>query len=404
MEEKSVNQNYQKYINARLVRKQLYLNGPISRIDIAQNLGLTTPAIGAIVAPLLASGLVREKPDTDRSTGAGRPRLMLEFVPEAYYICGVELGPYYTNFALTDLCGHLVASRKTKQPMDMYDKTMPRLKQEIGVFLREHFQDFSRILGVGLVMPGLVDGQEGRIYTTFREGWTEHDPAAELAEELGLPVYIENNVRAKVIATSIFDRMVTEEPFAYLSVYYGVACQMIMGDQILYGNNAAAGEIGHMVVQRGGPVCTSCGNRGCLEAVAGERAILTRCREKMQATAGCLLWRHCDTPEDLTMEAVLSAQREGDPVVEEIMADAMEYLGIALANIINLISPKSVVVDGRLFRLPKNRKMLLAAAEDNMFMMHRTKTKVKFLEHDALRGARGAAALVVKELLTNGKR
>ena len=102
------------------------------------------------------------------------------------------------------------------------------------------------------------------------------------------------------------------------------------------------------------------------------------------------------------MEDVLSAQREGDPGVEEILADALDYLGIALANIINLISPKSVVVDGRLFRMQKNRNMLLAAAERNMFLLHRTKTRVQFLEHDPLRGAKGAAAVVVKEFLTNG--
>lgn len=402
MEEKSVNQFSQKHINARLVRRQLYLHGPISRVEIARNLELTTPTIGAIVSPLLAQGLVREQTDTARPGGAGRPRLMLEFVPEAYYICGVELGPYYTNYVLTDLCGRTVASQKTRVPIDVYDSTVRRLQTEIPTFLQQNDISISKILGLGLVMPGLVNGSEGKIYTTFRDGWTERDPAAELSELLGLPVYIENNVRAKVIASEIFDRRVTKEPFAYLSVYYGIACQMIVGDRVLYGDKAAAGEIGHMVVQRGGPVCPTCGNRGCLEAVAGERAILARCREVMLSTDSCLLWRHCASVEELNMEAVISAQMEGDAFVDEILTDVLDYLGIALANIVNLLSPRAVVVDGRIFSVQKNRNMLLSSAQRNMFLVHRTKSKVTFLEHDPFRGAKGAAAVVVKEFLNNG--
>lgn len=402
MEEKSVNQNYQKYMNARLVRRQLYINGPISRVEIARNLNLTTPAIGTIVSQLLAQGLVCEKTDTSRNTGAGRPRLMLEFVPGSYYICGVDLGPYYTNYVLTDFCGHVIAARKTMIPIDVYNRTMQRLAAEIPAFLQENNIPYEKILGVGLAMPGLVDGTEGTIYTTFREGWTEHDPTVELANTLGLPVHIENNVRAKVIGAEIFDRMVTKEPFAYLSVYYGIACQMIVGDRVLYGDNAAAGEIGHMVVQRNGPVCPTCGNRGCLEAVAGERAILARCRDAMCATPSCLLHKYCASSEELNMDAVISAQQEGDEIVEEIMTDVLDYVGIALANIVNLISPRAVVVDGRIFSLQRNRRLLLFAAERNMFLVHRSKTKVTFLEHDPFRGAKGAAAVVVKEFLNNG--
>lgn len=402
MEEKSVNQNYQKSVNTRLVRKQIYLHGPISRVEIAHNLGLTTPAIGSIVAPLLSQGLIQETHNNHATLGVGRPRLMLEFVPNAFYVCGIELGPYFTNYVLSDLCGRVIAIRKTSLPIDVYERTIQRLMQEIPLFLQENNVSSEKLLGIGLVMPGLVDGDEGQIFTTFREGWTDHDPTLDLSHTLGVPVYIENNVRAKVICSEIFDKMVTKEPFAYLSVYYGIACQMIVGDRVLYGDNAAAGEIGHMVVHRNGPVCPTCGNRGCLEAVAGERAILSRCREAMLSTPGCRLHQYCTSADDLTMEAVLTAQQDGDPIVEEILADVLDYLGIALANIINLISPRAVVVDGRIFSLERNREMLLRVAERNMFLVHRSRKKVKFLEFDPLRGAKGAAAVVVKEFINNG--
>lgn len=401
MVERSVNQSEQKHINSRLVKKQLYINSPISRVEIAGNLELTTPAVGAIVAPLIAQGLVRESTDTARQVGAGRPRMMLEFVPEAYCVCGVDLGPYYTNYVLTDFCGKVIARRRMDVPIEEYGVTMARLQEHIPAFLEEYAAG-QTVLGVGISLPGLINGYEGKIYTTFREGWTEHDPAAELSQFLGLPVYIENNVRAKVIAAELFGRMVKAEPFALFSVYYGVACQMIVGDRVLYGDKAAAGEIGHMVVSRGGPVCPTCGNRGCLEAVAGERAVLERCRQAMEADGGCLLWRHCGDPAQLTMEAVLQAQDAGDRYANGILEDVIDYLGIALSNIINLISPRMVVIDGRIFALKKNQSLLIEAAQRNMFLVHKTKTKVRFLPYDPDRGAMGGAAVVIREFLNNG--
>lgn len=401
MEEKSVNQSDQRHINSRLVKKQLYVNSPISRVEIAGNLELTTPAVGAIVAPLIARGLVREKVDAARQSGAGRPRRMLEFVPEAYYVCGVDLGPYYTNYVLTDFCGKVVARRRTEIPIEEYSVTLARLQQQIPAFLAECAAG-QRVLGVGISLPGLISGDEGKVYTTFRRGWTEHDPASELSDFLRLPVYIENNVRAKVIAAEIFGRMVKAEPFAYFSVYYGIACQMIVGDRVLYGDKAAAGEIGHMVVSRGGPVCPTCGNRGCLEAVAGERAVLARCRQAMRDHADCLLLEYCASPDGLTMEAVLRAQDAGDRYVGEVMEDVIDYLGIALSNIINLISPRMVVIDGRIFELEQNRRLLMTAAQRNMFLVHKTTAKVKFLPYDPDRGAAGGAAVVIKEFLNNG--
>lgn len=401
MEEKSVNQSGQRHINFRLVKKQLYIKSPISRVEIARNLELTTPAVGALVVPLIAQGLVRERTDQSKPNGAGRPRLMLEYVPEAYYICGVDIGPYYTHFVLTDFTGKPVAVRKFDFPIEDYRTTIARLQEQLPVFLKEH-ADGRRILGVGISIPGLISGDEGKIYTTFREGWTEHDPAKELSALLGLPVRIENNVRAKVIAAELFDRMVRAEPFAYFSVYYGIACQMIVGDRVLYGDKAAAGEIGHMVVHRGGPVCPTCGNSGCLEAMAGEQAVLTRCRQAMERSPDSLLRQECPDPEELTMETVLRAQSHGEPAVCEILEDVIDYLGIALSNIVNLISPRMIVVDGRIFQSEINRKLLITAAERNMFLVHRTNAKVQFLEYDPYRGAIAGAAVVIKEFLNRG--
>lgn len=403
MNEKGSNHQLLKRNNYHLIKRYIYQHSPISRVEVAQKLSLTTPTITGVVASLLNRGLLRETAPvgTEEGKGAGRPRVMLEFVPDAYYICGVDIGPYWINYILTDLHGAVVACRHTGEVLDEYERTLALLEREIPGFLAEAGVGVESLLGVGICMPGLIDGSAGKIYTAFQKGWTEHDLSRELGGRLGTRVVVENNVRARAIGANLFDRSVTEEPFAYFFVSYGVACQMIIDGKVLYGQSAAAGEIGHTVVQRGGPVCPTCGNRGCLEALAGERAVLQRCRHIMRSGELTILRELCEKPEELSMDHVLRAQEMGDQAVNLVMEDVLDYLGIALANTINTVSPRTVMLDGHMLDTQRNRAMLQRSVERNMFRVHINKTNFVFLPYSPDRGARGAAAVVVRELLLN---
>ena len=398
--ERGSNHQLLKQNNHNLIKKHIYRHSPISRVEIAQQLGLTTATITGMVNPMISSGLLRETvASTEETKGAGRPRMMLEFVPEAYYICGVDAGPYRTNYVLTDLRGNTVAVRHTDQPLDEYQVTLERFARQIPQFLEESGVPREKILGVGICLPGMIDGSVDKIYDIFHEGWTEHSLSTELGERLGLKVEVENNVRARAISAELFDRIVKAEPFAYFFVSFGVACQMIIDGKVLYGQSAAAGEIGHTVVQRGGPLCPTCGNRGCLEALTGERAILQQCRAVMATDTPTILKELCPDPRALTMDQVLMAQELGDKAVGHVIEDAIEYLGIALANTINLISPRAVVLEGRIFSTTKNQERMIRTVEQYMFHIHSGLTEFTFLPYDPNRGARAAAAVVVKEFL-----
>lgn len=399
--EKGSNHQLLKQNNHNLIKRFIYRNSPISRVEIAHQLGLTTATITGMVNPMISSGLLRETTaQADETKAAGRPRMMLEFVSEAFYICGVDTGPYRTNYVLTDLLGNTIAVRRTNQPLGEYQVTLERFAREIPAFLDEAGIPREKILGVGICLPGMIDGSVDKIYDIFQEGWTEHNFSAELSQQLGLKVEVENNVRARAISAELFDRMVKAEPFAYFFVSFGIACQMIIDGKVLYGQSAAAGEIGHTVVQRNGPVCPTCGNRGCLEALTGERAILQQCRDIMASEEPTILRDLCKDPKQLTMDQVLMAQEMGDRAVSNVIADAIEYLGIALANTINLISPRAVVLEGRILSTPKNQERMLRTVEQYMFHIHSGMIDFTFLPYDPDRGARAAAAVVVKEFLS----
>jgi predicted NBD/HSP70 family sugar kinase len=402
MEERGSNHQLLKRNNYHLIKKYIYQHSPISRVEVAKQLSLTTPTITGMVNPMIARGLLHEThTDPEEGKSAGRPRVMLEFVPDAYYICGVDVGPYRIHYILTDLQGNVVDCRHTGETLEEYHRTLEILTREIPDFLAERNIPKEKLLGVGICLPGLIDGSAGKIYTTFREGWTEHDLSRELGDRLGLPVVVENNVRARAICANLFDRSVTAEPFAYFFASYGVACQMIIDGKVLYGQSAAAGEIGHTVVQRGGPVCPTCGNRGCLESLAGERAVLQRCRDVMRSSVPTILWELCQNPEELTMDHVLKAQEMGDRETNLVMEDVLDYLGIALANIISTVSPRTIMLDAHMLDSRLNQAILLRSVERNMFRVHVNKIQFTFLPYDPDTGARGAAAVVVRELLLN---
>lgn len=401
MNEKGSNHQLLKQNNHNLVKKYIYRYSPISRVEIAQGLGLTTATITGVVNPMISSGLLRETTaPAEETKGAGRPRMMLEFIPESHYICGVDTGPYRTNFILTDIRGRTIAFRHTEQPLDEYHVTLERLSREIPEFLKKSGVPREKLLGVGICLPGMIDGSADKIYDTFYKGWTEHNFSAELGQRLGLKVEVENNVRARAISAELFDRMVKAEPFAYFFVSFGVACQMIIDGKVLYGQSAAAGEIGHTVVQRNGPVCPTCGNRGCLEALTGERAIVQQCRDIMATDTPTILKELCRDPRKLTMDQVLKAQQMGDKAVGQVIGDAIEYLGIALANTINLISPRAIVLEGRILSTKKNQETMLRIVEQYMFHIHAGNIQFTFLPYDPDRGARAAASVVVKEFLS----
>lgn len=401
MHQRGSNHQLLKQNNYNLIKKYIYQHSPVSRVEVAQALSLTTPTITGMVNPLIARGLLQETAGVacEEEKSAGRPRIMLEFVPTAYYICGVDVGPYWINYVLTDLHGNVISSRRTQDTLGEYGETAELLSRQIPDFLAESGVSMDKLLGVGICLPGLINGSADKIYTTFQKGWTERDISKELGEKLGVPVTVENNVRARAIRADLFDRSVTAEPFAYFFVSFGVACQMIIDGKVLYGQSAAAGEIGHTVVQRGGPVCPTCGNRGCLEALAGERSVLQRCRRLMENGRAPVLTELCPEPGQLTMDHVLQAQEMGDRDVDEQMEDVLDYLGIALANTINTISPREVMVDGHMLDSRHNQEILLRCVERNIFRVHADQIRFTFRPYDPFSGAKGAAAVVVREML-----
>jgi predicted NBD/HSP70 family sugar kinase len=175
-----------------------------------------------------------------------------------------------------------------------------------------------------------------------------HDVAfADLLEErLSLPVRIAN--RAKVAALGERWHGIAQgvDDLAYVYAGTGIGAGLVIDGSLYSGANGTAGELGHTTVDPDGPLCT-CGNRGCLHALASESAIVSRARDKAKTAAGSALLRSVGGEiESITFEAVVRAARAGDQAAREIFHDVGTVLGIGIANLANLFNPRMVVIGG----------------------------------------------------------
>ncbi|MCI8624182.1 MAG: ROK family transcriptional regulator [Provencibacterium sp.] len=396
--------------NTESIKEIIYKYGPISRAEIAERLQLTPPTITTNVAALIQKGLVYEcEPDSGeekRRAGhtLGRRRILVDFVPDARYTVGVAQGHFGMLLCLVDLRGNVVSQRQYQDDLDDYDPAMDAIAGQIEALLKETEIPRERIAGLGVGLPGFVDGHKGILRYGAIKKWRDKPVAEDLSRRTGFPCRIENNARCCALGEELFSSKLRPETFAYFFISRGLACPLVIRGRLHTGEMTGAGEIGHMVGDRFGPVCPTCGKRGCLEGIASELAIRSRCAQAVEAGVPSLLRAVCADPLHPKIEEILQAQRGGDRLAGSVMEEAVAYLGITLANIINFINPALVIVDGRIMQEEANRKLLLDVTRDHLYSIDVGEVEIEFVPHNPFRAAKGAAALAVKKFVLQESR
>ena len=390
--------------NEALIKEVVYKYAPISRSEIAEMLSLTPPTITTNISLLLKQGLLEECTDSaqEEEHALGRPPVKLNFVENAYYVIGVEVHPYQTVITLLNLRGKEQSSARYPTENTEYQNEIRVLAEQIRRVLAESGIAGEKILGIGVGIPGFVKTKTGTVRKSILRSWNEKPIARGLSELTGLPVLVENNARVRAVGEELFGRELRPDTFAYFLISYGIACPLYVRNSILEGEQQEAGEAGHMVAVLNGPRCATCGNDGCLEEVASERAVLKLVKEAIREGKKTKISDYCKTPESITIREVLKAQAAGDELADQIIGTAITYLGAMLANIINLVNPPLVIVDAFMMEYQKNREDLLKETQSHIFGLYDEEVKIEFTAFSPYSGARGAAALAVKHFLLKG--
>lgn len=314
-------------INQTIVLNAIRTNGALSRTAVAQRTSLSLPTISDITASLIEAGLLYEQ-STGLSTGGRRP-VLLALNPQAGYAIGVKLTEQGLTAVLTDLDATIVA----RHDVPLTGHEPKQIATTVGVAVRALVPAANGrpVFGVGVGMAGVIDRERDLVRHATYFGW--HDlPFAQLLEhELDLPVVVDNDVNALTAAEQWFGSGRGVSDFLVISIGRGVGLGMVLDGRLYRGSRGGAGEFGHTAVVPDGPLC-ACGKRGCLEALIGDGALAQRA----SAALG--------TP--VSIYEALRIALGGDALLSGIFAAAGRTLGLAVANLVNVLNPALVIISG----------------------------------------------------------
>ena len=326
-------------VNSEQVLRAILREGPLARVDLAQRVGLTAAAISNITRGLIENGLLCEV-GIARGGRVGAHAILLDLPEDTPVIGTVHQGVSALRIALCNLRGRVLARRSIATP-ERY--TPAWASATIAQTLREllHTQGYTdeAVVGIGAGLVGLVDVHHGVVKRAPSLGWEDVPFGNLLEEQLHHPVAIENNVRAMAFGEALLGEGRAWSDFAFVYIGTGIGAGLIINGRPYRGAHGGAGEIGHITVDPIGEIC-SCDNRGCLETVAAEPAIIRSARSR-----GIEL----DTSGGKSKEAVrtlATLARMGDEVAHEVVKNCGESLGVGLANLVDIFNPGRIVLHG----------------------------------------------------------
>jgi predicted NBD/HSP70 family sugar kinase len=390
--------------NRSAVLRKLYFDGPLSRQELAPATGLSSGSISNVVAELTADGLLEEAGSVD--SDGGRPRTLLRVARRCAYLVGVDVGETRVRVELFDLA--LTELARAERPLARYGYDVERIIGHICGALAEVLHDAnvapSRLLGVGVGVPGIVDRSSpgGAVVHGQTIGWDAVPLESLLRASGGLPeevpLFIDNGAKTLGQAEVWFGAGRGARHAVIALIGSGVGACIITDGGLYGGAHSSAGEWGHTVLQVGGRRCR-CGARGCLEAYVSAEAVLERWGEIGGGEVG-------DADEETALATLLAQADAADEKAVALLDETAEYLGAGIADLVNLFNPERIILSGwaglllgRHF-LPAVRRS--AAAYALRHPVERTTIELGLLGPDAV--TVGAATLPLADFLARGGR
>ena len=267
--------------------------------------------------------------------------------PKAEYLVGVDLGG--TKILAGVFAAGLKCVGKTKlstKPERGSSEVIDRVARCIRDAVDECDLSLKQVRGIGIGAPGAVDSDAGEVLFAPNLVWENLLLGKELEKRLEIPVFVENDCNLSTLG--VHEAEFGGKPKSLVGIFIGtgIGAGLMLDGRLYSGFNRTAGEIGHMVLEVGGPKC-ACGNKGCFEALASRSAIFRKIQSAVKDGQKTILTEMLgDQLDDLRSGDLRKAMKRGDRFVGKIVEEAAEYIGIAVANVINLLNPEMIVLGG----------------------------------------------------------
>src|SRR5690349_3461786 len=306
-------------------------------------MGLTKAAVTIIVNDLISNGIILET--ESRTTSSGRPPVVLEINPNQGFVAAIDMGAMHLSVALGDFSARILDEVEVPfRVADGPEQCMQQADSVLRQVLEKRGLPSAQLSGIGIGVPGPVIAEEGYVMAPpIMPGWDHFPIRATLEKQWKTSVTLNNDAELGALGEWAYGAGRGEKNLAFIKVGSGIGAGLIINQQIYGGTTGSAGEIGHLTVDENGPVC-ACGNHGCLEAFAGGHAIAAQARQLVVSGKRTLL--SAINPDSITARDVAEAARRGDLPAQEIIKRSGTFVGIAIAGLINLINPSTVIIGG----------------------------------------------------------
>lgn len=321
--------------------------GQVTKQEIARYLNFNLTTITNLVNELLISYKLLQEVGDNVSTGGRKPKLY-QININSGNIIGLDIGGENLRIVMCDIMGNVISSLTSRSQYNgNREKLIDGILNLIEKIIANAGYNKSSIFGIGISISGIVDSDSGNIiYCPNIDGLDNFPIKNFLESKTDFPVFVDDSVRCMAIAEKHYGIAKEYDNFLFISLGKGIGMGIYVNGKIYRGSMGLSGELGHITVDEDGPLC-NCGNKGCLEAIASGPGIIRRAREGIENGIVTLLTQIIKGDfKNLTVEAISKAAEEGDKFSYYLINRTGEYIGIAVAAVLNLFGSELVVLGG----------------------------------------------------------
>lgn len=339
------NQILKKYLHEKKIINILYKGGPKSNKQISNYINLSPPTITRLLNNLISEGLVKDFGMGD-SDGGRKPNIY-GINPDSRYILGIDIGRNIRRFALLNFHNEFVTELVCLPgKLENDPETVNHVYHQSLKIIKEAGIDYNKIMGIGIVMPGLINTRTGRSYSYLN--YTDKPVSQLFEEKFKLPVFTENDSNLMALGEHAFGLAKGKENVLCLTLVSGVGMGLILNGKLYSGKSGFAGEFGHIIIEENGLLC-KCGKKGCLETLASEEALVRMAKEGLEKGCTSIITDIADNKlANITPEVILKAAGKEDHFAIEILSKVGHYLGKGIATLIHLYNPEMIIIGGKM--------------------------------------------------------
>lgn len=318
---------------------------PVSRGRLTEGIDSSRSKVSAEVGRLIELGLLDEEGLAE--SDGGRRSALLGIPRSAGLIAAIDLGATSIDVALTTLGSEIVAHRG--ESADIKDGPKPvlrRTREMLSELLEEQMAGAKDVIAIGIGVPGPVEQAAGVLRSPpIMPGWDQFPIKSAFAGEYAAPVFVDNDVNVMALGEHWGGVGRGVDNLLFIKVGTGIGGGIIADGHIYRGTQGCAGDIGHISVDPNGPVCT-CGNLGCLEAMAAAPAIVLEAERRAREGLSPVLAELLAEKGELTAVDVGRAAGVGDYEALQVVRQSGRLIGQVLATLVSVLNPSLIVIGG----------------------------------------------------------